>query len=267
MVRILAIGDPHGALDKIKKIPIKDVDLILLPGDLGGADEARKFYFENVKRQERGLSKIKYSSAIEKKFYAGYYKSSMNIIKYLSKFALIYLIYGNADYYNSDVRKLSKRIGKELPFMYNNLKKIPSVRIINNKIANFKGLRIGGLEYFKDVNWVRDFKPKDYDKEMKRAKKDTAKAKRILGNFKNLDILLCHQPLYGILDKVGFKGAPKQWLGKHAGSKVILGYVKKKQPKYVLCGHIHEAKGRTKIGKTEVINLGASGDYVIISVQ
>ena len=35
MVRILAIGDPHGALDKIRKIPIKEIDLILLTGDIG----------------------------------------------------------------------------------------------------------------------------------------------------------------------------------------------------------------------------------------
>ena len=38
MVRILAIGDPHGVLDKIKKIPIRKIkpDLILLTDDVYG---------------------------------------------------------------------------------------------------------------------------------------------------------------------------------------------------------------------------------------
>ena len=52
-MRILAIGDPHGDLSKIKKIPLKGVDLILLTGDLGKADLARKRYFENVERHVR----------------------------------------------------------------------------------------------------------------------------------------------------------------------------------------------------------------------
>jgi len=118
-----------------------------------------------------------------------------------------------------------------------------------------------------NVNWVRDFKPSDYQKEMKKARKGTEKAKRILRNFSKLDILLCHQPPYSILDKVSFPEAPKHWKGKNAGSKAILDYVKKYQPKYVLCGHIHEGKGRAKIGKTEVINLGCSGDYKIIEIK
>ena len=88
-----------------------------------------------------------------------------------------------------------------------------------------------------------------------------------MANFSNIDILLCHQPPYKILDTVGFKEAPKSWLGKHAGSKVILDYVKKKQPKLVLCGHIHEAKGMKKIGKTKVYNLGCSGSYQVIDIE
>ncbi len=267
MVRILAIGDPHGALDKIKKIPMKDVDLILLSGDLGSANLARKFFFDNVNRQKQGLEKIKPSNSLKEKMYLETYKTSINIIEYLSKQVPIYLIYGNADYHNLDVRKVAKKIGKDLPFMYDDLNSMNNVRIINNRVANFNGIRIGGLEYFKDVNWVQDFKPKDYIGEMKRAKKQTKKTKKTLGNFKNLDILLCHQPPYGILDKVGFPGAPKHWKGKHAGSKPILDYIKKKQPRYVLCGHIHEAEGMKKIGKTTVYNLGCSGSYQIIDLE
>jgi len=262
MVRILAIGDPHGPC-KIKE----DVDLILIPGDLGSANFARKFFFDNVNRQNQGLDKIKLSNAILEKMYMETYRSALNVVRYFAKQAPVYLIYGNADYYNSDVRKTAKKIGKKLPFMYDDFNSIDNVRIINNRVANFNGIRIGGLEYFKDTNWIRDFKPSDYKKQMKVAKKQTDKAKRILKNFDNLDILLCHQPPYGVLDKVGFKGAPKHWLGKHAGSESILKYIEKKHPRYALCGHIHEAKGRKKIGETEVINLGCSGDYKIIEIE
>jgi len=101
------------------------------------------------------------------------------------------------------------------------------------------------------------------------AKKDSAKAKKILNHFgKNLDILLCHGPPKGYLDKVSGKyGAPKRFWGKHAGSKIILDYILKKQPRYVFCGHIHEGKGKTKIGKTEVYNVGVSGDYVLLDIN
>lgn len=71
-------------------------------------------------------------------------------------------------------------------------------------------------------------------------------------------ILICHNPPYGFVDKLHN--------GKHVGSKMILNAIKKYQPKLVFCGHIHEAKGEAKIGKTKVYNLGWHGDYKIIEV-
>jgi len=40
-MKILAIGDPHGDIKRIKEIPIKGIDLILITGDIGKADLAR----------------------------------------------------------------------------------------------------------------------------------------------------------------------------------------------------------------------------------
>jgi len=175
---------------------------------------------------------------------------------------LLEALFGNIENSNSETRKESKDIGEKLPFLYNDLKKMKNVRIINNRIANFRGLRIGGLEYFIDVNWIREFKPEDYSKKLKSAKKQSEKAKKILKWFDEIDILVCHQPPYGILDKVG-KIAPKHWQDKHAGSRVILDYIRKYQPKYVFCGHIHEGEGMKKIGRTKVYNLGFAGYKVI----
>jgi Icc-related predicted phosphoesterase len=86
---------------------------------------------------------------------------------------------------------------------------------------------------------------------------------RVLKRFGKIDILVCHQPPYGILDKVNFPGVPDSWKGKHAGSKIILDYVKKFQPKYVFCGHIHEGEGKKKVGKSLVYNLGVGSNVVV----
>lgn len=265
-MKILVVGDPHGVL-KVRKTHLKKADLILLTGDIGKADLMRKMAFQNIERVKKGLSEIEYSSSQKKRAFMEAYNSSIKIVKYLSKFTPVYLIYGNVESSNSEIKKLSKEIGLKLPLLKNNLNAIKNVRVINNQVANFKGIRIGGLEYFVDTNWVIDFKPTDFKKQMKNAKKTTDKAKRILKNFKKIDILLCHQPPYMILDKVNFKEAPKHWKGKHAGSKVILDYIKKKQPRNVFCGHIHEGKGKKKIGKTEVYNIGCAGDYVFIDIK
>jgi len=54
-MKILAIGDPHGDIKKIRKIPVNGIDLILITGDLGKSDFVRQKVFENIKRQKEGL--------------------------------------------------------------------------------------------------------------------------------------------------------------------------------------------------------------------
>lgn len=193
------------------------------------------------------------------------YYSTVDIVTYLSKIAPVYTIFGNVESSNKDTREESRKIGLKLPFLYDSLKKMHNVRVINNVVANFEGIRIGGLEYFMDTSWVREFKPSDFADNLKEAKKESEKAQNILRNFGYVDILISHQPPYGVLDKVTSKNAPKTWQGKHAGSKVILDYLKRKQPHYVFCGHIHESEGMKKLGRTEVYNLGVVG-YKIIEI-
>jgi len=53
IMRICAIGDPHGSLDKVKEAPLSDVDLILLTGDLGSANLMRKMAFDNIERKKQ----------------------------------------------------------------------------------------------------------------------------------------------------------------------------------------------------------------------
>jgi hypothetical protein len=55
-------------------------------------------------------------------------------------------------------------------------------------------------------------------------------------------------------------------LGLHTGSLSVRKYIEERQPSVVFCGHIHEAKGREKIGKTVIINPGPTrhGDYATV---
>lgn len=263
-MRILAIGDPHGELEKIKKIPLGNIDLILLTGDLGNASLLRKMFFDNLERKKQGLPEKEYTPLEEKRAFMEAYNSTIKIVKYLSKHSNVYIIFGNVESSNYETKKISKRIGIKLPLLYNDLNSMKNVKIINDKTVVYKGIKIGGLEYFIDRGWVKRFKPKDREA-LKESTKETAQIKKILNKFGNVDILVCHQPPYGILDKVSAKFAPKEWQGKHAGSEIILDYIKKYQPKYVFCGHIHEAEGFKKLNKTNVYNLGVA-NYKIIQI-
>ena len=264
-MRILAIGDPHGDIRKIERITLSKSDLILITGDVGKADFARNRFFENIKRKKRGLKELKYTAKDNKKAYKEIFNSSLEILRYTSKFAPTYSILGNVGMhmiYDSNVRKDEKRYGTKLPSLRQSMDRIKNFYFVRNSVRNINGLRIGFLEYFNDLCWYKEYKNKD-KKKITKAKKETKKAKQILKNFKNLDILVCHQPPYGYLDKTNHPSAPKEWKGKHAGSKVILDYIKKEQPPYVFCGHIHEGEGKARIGKTEIYNLGVCGYKMI----
>jgi len=264
-MRILVVGDPHGVLPK--KIP-KNVDLILITGDIGKADLARKRFFENIKRERKGLLKLEKTPVFEKKIWQEIYLSSIFIAKHFSKFVPTYSLLGNVGTQTDfETKKEEKKLGIKLPYLRSGLENIKNFYLVRNRIRNFKGLRFGFLEHFIDNSWIKEFNEKD-KKRIKRAQKETSKFKRILNGFGKVDVLISHQPPYGILDKINGKyGAPKSWWGKHAGSKVVLDYIKRKQPRYVFCGHIHEGKGKVKIGKTEVYNVGVSGDYVLIDIN
>ena len=256
-MKVMIIGDIHGDLKKIEKIPIKGVDLILLTGDIGKSDLLRNLAFKHIKKEKSW--KFYENPKKIKEAYREVYDSYVNVLNFLSKYAPTYLIFGNVEWEDSEVPKEIKMFSLKKA-----LKDMKKVHLINNKVICFKDKKIVGVKYFVEDNWVKTFIPKN-ERRFKKAKKETEKTKKFLNKIGKTDILLCHQPPYKILDKVTAKFAPKQWQGKHAGSKVILDYIKRKQPRYVFCGHIHEGEGTKKIGKTEVYNLGTTR-YKIIEI-
>ena len=74
-------------------------------------------------------------------------------------------------------------------------------------------------------------------------------------------VLVSHVPPYGAQDKA--------FIGMHGGSKELRELVDKFKPKLVLCGHIHEDPGITKIGNTTVVNcsMGKRGEGALIEIN
>lgn len=65
-------------------------------------------------------------------------------------------------------------------------------------------------------------------------------------------VLIVHSPPQGHCDRSSG--------GDHLGSHAILDAIARHQPPLAVCGHIHEAWGeRSRIGPTEIANLGPSG--------
>jgi Icc-related predicted phosphoesterase len=74
-------------------------------------------------------------------------------------------------------------------------------------------------------------------------------------------VVISHEPPFGAQDKV--------FLGMHGGNKDLRDLIDKYKPRLVLCGHIHEDPGITKIGKTTVINcsMGKRGEGALIEIN
>ncbi len=51
----------------------------------------------------------------------------------------------------------------------------------------------------------------------------------------------------------------KVFMGLHAGSKSVRQFIDREQPDVVICGHIHEARGQDRIGKSKIVNCGPAG--------
>ena len=74
-------------------------------------------------------------------------------------------------------------------------------------------------------------------------------------------VLVSHVPPHGFQDKA--------FIGMHTGNKDLRKIVDKCKPRLVLCGHIHENPGYTKINNTIVVNcsMGKRGEGAIIEIN
>jgi Icc-related predicted phosphoesterase len=64
--------------------------------------------------------------------------------------------------------------------------------------------------------------------------------------FEPVDVVVSHGPPFGYLDRL--------YGGKRIGSRYAVSYIRQHQPKFFICGHIHEAAGEIMLHNTRIIN-------------
>ncbi len=229
-MKILALGDPHGKLPKdIDKIVKRNnPDLIVCVGDIPYSPEKHWL--------EESWKGIKYNFI--KKSYIDY-------LDKLSSYDLpVLILRGNM--WLTNYRKKADKIVRK------------NKNVINKWTGKYK-IKNQNFIFF-DVLWEKggDEPGKITKKFMRNNQNRKRKLNKLLKENPS-SILISHNPPYNVVDK--------NYAGKHVGSKIIRNAVEKYKPKLVLCGHIHEAKGKAKIGKTQVYNLGERGDYAIFDVN
>ncbi len=74
-------------------------------------------------------------------------------------------------------------------------------------------------------------------------------------------VILAHHPPHGHVDRT--------WTGIHAGLYEALRLIDRVQPDAYLCGHIHEARGTSRRGRTLIVNPGPAsrGYYALVTVD
>jgi uncharacterized protein len=73
-------------------------------------------------------------------------------------------------------------------------------------------------------------------------------------------VFVPHAPPHGAVDQTH--------RGDHVGSRAVAEFIHRAQPVLVICGHIHEARGWTKMGQSLVVNCGpaAHGHYALVEM-
>ena len=84
---------------------------------------------------------------------------------------------------------------------------------------------------------------------------DEAAAGAMMGDCPDDAVLVLHSPPKGHCDSAGG--------GDHFGSQALLEAIEERQPRLVVCGHIHESWGcESTIGETPIRNLGPTGTWL-----
>lgn len=266
MVKILALGDFHGKFQKkFERIIKKEkIDLIISIGDyLPFA--YRKLWFEhcygtNIELWEV-IGKKKYKELVLKDLSEG-----EKVLKKLNSLEIpVFTVLGNVDNPNPDdvidMDEVNKNRAhwkweqERLNEFQKRIKKYPKIKRFDYSFEKFNDYILIGMRGHSFPGKVKSKAFKKHklilEKLFKKFKKENQEGKVIF---------VSHNVPYNTkLDLVKSKNAHKRAKNKHYGSKLAKRIVMKFQPSLCLGGHIHESKGKQKIGKTLAINTGSSG--------
>lgn len=139
---------------------------------------------------------------------------------------------------------------------------------LTNRYLEFNGIKFAGFPYipFLAGEWNYELRIPEMEREINRLK--------LLIENNGLDILICHCPPYGILDKAPIKSYNS--LGnivsyfEHCGNQFLSRMMyywfpevnPQNIPKLICCGHIHSAHGFQKIEETLISNAATTINYL-----
>lgn len=292
-MKILVIGDLHG---RKPRIHFKDFDCIVQIGDVCCDKElgpifkkAFKVAKETPEKVKGGFGKfidLKFGKRAINKMEKKSLEVGKEILKYLDSFAKpIFFIPGNWDDSWGKTR-IKDRSRNSYVYLKSFLDEFLG-EVINKKLVKgLKNLRSCQFEYqcFNDVCFVgyglSNAPEEPYSlSRLKKAKINKEQYQRLKRAYKKIQdklrnaylkrdkklpvIFLTHNIPYNTkLDIVENKDSYAY--KKHLGSTIARSFCKKYQPLLCIGGHIHEGKGRDKIGKTIVINPGFGRDAQVL---
>ncbi len=256
-MKILAIGCLHGKVPHgLKQFCEKNkVSAILCCGDLAEESEIRDFQFQNWGKIGAHIAKgLSYQSLVNKLLGKSRQKEmqnkararGMHVMQELANVGIpVYRVSGNHD----------ETLGK---------KSMKNVKYSNEKIIKFGKIKILGWSFYVgaaskphlvkrgEVSKVR------WDKIALKARKLREKTFQLVAVAKP-DIILTHDPPYDTeFDLVDNPKSPMH--GTHVGDAIMYEVIKDFRPKLVLCSHMHEHWGKTKLDKTTVVCTGYGHD-------
>ncbi len=287
-MKILVVGDLHGVKPQIH---FEDFDCIVQVGDV--CDDSKiaplyKKYFEILKEDSDFILDADefFIGEVGKRNFQQYEKNSLKkgheVLKYLDSFGKpIFMVAGNWDqsYGPSKIKDLNESdynyrkafydwyLGDKInPKLVKGLKNIRDCMYKNYVFdqVNFIGYGLNsGPELLKKK------KLSVSKKQFKKLKKSIRKIfNKLLSAYQKRNkefpvIFISHNiPYKTKLDIVKDKKSYAH--GKHLGSYIVRKFCEKYQPLICIGGHVHEGRGKDKIGKTIVINPGFGKDAQVL---
>lgn len=198
-LKILAIADLHGQVDRLQSLDVGDADLIVVCGDLHNAGG------------EDGVPPV---------------------VRALADLGLpVCIVPGNMD-----PRPLSSCLWEQAGFT--------SLHGQAYLCGDFGFIGMGGIVARGDRspdNPARYYhRDEDVYDILSKAYGEISSARR--------KIVVTHQPPFGFLDTL--------YSGEPSGCHSLRRFIEEHQPDLLLCGHIHEARGEARLGRTLGVNVG-----------
>lgn len=293
-MKILIVGDLHGRKPVIK---FKDFDAIIMVGDVCDDRELAPLYrkfFRFVKDNPNagiGMDEFFIRQVGKRKLREmerNSLKKGNEILKFLDKLGKpIFFTPGNYDqsYGKTRIKNMEKSdysylkafydfwLGEKLnPKLIKGVKNLKSIQYKNRVFKEVNIIGYGLVSAPEKIQFRESARrdSKNYS-EKERAKleltlikiKEKLKDAYVKRNKNFPTIFVSHNIPYNTkLDKI--KDRKSVVFGRHFGSWVVRDFCARYQPIICIGGHIHEGKGKDKIGKTLVINPGYGKDAQVL---